>query len=81
MLCDSFIYYYRFDFLKIEKLYEVIYIIKKRGDTGIEPVTSCTRNKNHTTRPIAHSKLYLPTQSLSQFYSICILNHNIQKRV
>ena len=25
----------------------------KRGDPGIEPGTSCTLNKNHTTRPIA----------------------------
>ena len=27
--------------------------ICKRGDTGIEPVTSCTQSKNHTPRPIA----------------------------
>ena len=25
----------------------------KRGDPGIEPGTSCTLNRNHTTRPIA----------------------------
>ena len=25
----------------------------KRGDTGIEPATSCTQSRNHTTRPIA----------------------------
>jgi hypothetical protein len=25
---------------------------KRGGDTGIEPVTSCTRSRNHTTRPI-----------------------------
>ena len=24
----------------------------KRGDTGIEPATSCTQSRNHTTRPI-----------------------------
>lgn len=27
--------------------------LKNKGDPGIEPGTSCTRNKNHTTRPIA----------------------------
>ena len=27
---------------------------KKGGDTGIEPVASCTRSKTHTPRPIAH---------------------------
>ena len=26
---------------------------QKRGDTGIEPATSCTQSRNHTTRPIA----------------------------
>jgi hypothetical protein len=25
---------------------------QKRGDTGIEPATSCTQSRNHTTRPI-----------------------------
>jgi len=29
--------------------------VGKRGDPGIEPGTSCTLNKNHTTRPIARS--------------------------
>jgi hypothetical protein len=27
--------------------------VVKRGDPGIEPGTSCTLNRNHTTRPIA----------------------------
>jgi hypothetical protein len=27
---------------------------KKRAATGIEPVTSCTRNRNHATRPSGH---------------------------
>jgi hypothetical protein len=32
---------------------------KNRGDPGIEPGTSCTLNRNHTTRPIARS-IHLP---------------------
>ena len=36
---------------------EIIIIqVAKRGDPGIEPGTSCTLNKNHTTRPIARLK-------------------------
>jgi hypothetical protein len=31
----------------------------KRGDPGIEPGTSCTLNRNHTTRPIALIDIYL----------------------
>jgi hypothetical protein len=27
--------------------------MRKRGDPGIEPGTSCTQSKNHTPRPIA----------------------------
>ena len=30
---------------------------KKGGDTGIEPATSCTRSRNHTTRPITLSTI------------------------
>jgi hypothetical protein len=30
---------------------DVVFV--KRGDPGIEPGTSCTLNRNHTTRPIA----------------------------
>ncbi len=29
------------------------WVVSKRGDPGIEPGTSCTLNRNHTTRPIA----------------------------
>jgi hypothetical protein len=29
---------------------------KDRGDTGIEPVTSCTQSRNHTTRPITRAR-------------------------
>src|SRR5579872_6441544 len=29
---------------------------KKRGDARIELATSCTQNKNHTTRPITHKE-------------------------
>jgi hypothetical protein len=31
----------------------LVFGITKRGDTGIEPATSCTQSRNHTTRPIA----------------------------
>ena len=43
---------------------------KKRGDPGIEPGTSCTLNKNHTTRPIAHLN-HLPF--FNQFYTLLYL--------
>ena len=29
---------------------------KKGGDTGIEPATSCTQSRNHTTRPITRPR-------------------------
>ena len=38
---------------------------KNRGDPGIEPGTSCTRSKNHTTRPIAQITLFSPTRHKS----------------
>ena len=31
---------------------------KKGAATGIEPVTSCTRNRNHTSRPSGHNSIY-----------------------
>lgn len=58
---------------------------KKKGDPGIEPGTSCTRNKNHTPRPTARSIVYkiiynltnsqLPTFSSDSIYvfKLCIL--------
>ena len=38
----------------------ILWIDKKRGDPGIEPGTSCTLNKNHTTRPIARLDHHQP---------------------
>jgi hypothetical protein len=35
-------------------------VIIKRGDPGIEPGTSCTLNRNHTTRPIARLSTLAP---------------------
>lgn len=37
--------------------------------TGIEPVTSCTQNRNHTTRPNDHAKL--AEQSGMRFTLFC----------
>lgn len=31
--------------------------IKKGGDAGIEPTTSCTLSKNHTPRPITQDEI------------------------
>ena len=41
----------------------------KRGDPGIEPGTSCTLNRNHTTRPIALIVLF-PSFLLKQPFSL-----------
>ena len=34
-----------------DRLVPLLIIEKTRAATGIEPVTSCTQNRNHTTRP------------------------------
>jgi hypothetical protein len=41
--------------------------IIKRGDPGIEPGTSCTLNRNHTTRPIALIVLFKHPTFKQQF--------------
>ena len=62
MLLKNTLYREIFIFLSLQCVYV------KRGDPGIEPGTSCTQSRNHTTRPIArcnllHSPLLIQPQT------------------
>ena len=37
-----------------ESQYGLFFFLQKGGDARIELATSCTRSRNHTTRPITH---------------------------
>jgi hypothetical protein len=47
----------------------------KRGDPGIEPGTSCTLNRNHTTRPIALIILFC-LYSFKQLFEEALFSFN-----